>query len=76
MSYEKVGSRYVQFLGSHDLLDVAWIAVEHEDQGFIVEVGHLALQGCNIADGVAFGQCETRNCRTRRLVVPEGVDLG
>jgi hypothetical protein len=38
----------LQFSGCHDLLETSRVAVEHEHQGFVVEIAHLGVQLCNI----------------------------
>lgn len=34
----------LQLLSSHDLLDIPRVAIEHENQCFVIEVGHLGVE--------------------------------
>jgi hypothetical protein len=66
----------LQFLGSHHLLHITRVGVEHEDQSFVVEVGHLALQWGDILDLIALRDLMLRDRRSGRLIIEQGVDLG
>lgn len=51
----------LQLLRSHNLLDVSWVSIEHEDQCLIVEIGHLALERGYVGNAVAVRQIVARN---------------
>jgi hypothetical protein len=48
-----VEQNYLQFLGSHNLLNVLRVAIEHENQGFIIEVADLGFERSDVVDSVA-----------------------
>jgi hypothetical protein len=66
----------LQFLRSHDLLDITRVRVEHEDQGLVVEVGHFALKRGDVGNPIALGKFMARDDRPGCLSVKQGVLLG
>lgn len=70
------GKNSLQFLRGHDLLDITWVGIEHEDQGLIVEIGHLALKRGDIGNAVAFGKLMARDDRSGWLRIKQRVLLG
>ena len=60
----------LQLLGSHHLLNVTGVAIEHENQSLIVKIIHLRLKLRDIVNSIAFREVEGWNCWTRRLIIP------
>jgi hypothetical protein len=42
----------LQLLGCYNLLDVLGVAVEHEYQCLVIEVGYLILEGGDVVDAI------------------------
>lgn len=65
----------IQLLRSHNLLDIFWVTVEHEDQRLVVEIMDLIFKRCNIVDAITLWYGKSGNNWSSRLVVPERVLL-
>jgi hypothetical protein len=65
----------LQFLGCHDLLHITRVAIEHEDQGFVIEILDLCLQGVNIVHAVTVRNFIMWNWRPTWLIIPKRIHL-
>jgi hypothetical protein len=66
----------LQLLGCYNLLDVFGVAVEHEYQCLIIEVGYLILERGDVVDAITLRQVKARYYRSGRLIIPQRVLLG